>query len=311
MPKKASNSFIINVAACDWLTLTTYDKSSAAYVHSLVVDFLDGQPQGRGKVMQYVGYASEHTFIGSATQRGQDHWLARFTGKGAHEFLQFAHARLYDFKGWHCTRIDIQCTVPNPVGIDLPAIARQARQTNGSDWGGRGKRPQIPVYDDENDADTMYIGSRSSPRMQRIYRKYSDDKERFIRWETEFKEKLAPAVWQRYLIGGFPVLAQVLHSEITATPECISNEFADMLAFLEFGGERLAVTRDKPDYERTWSWVQDSLGSTFADLLQSPIREEVARWLIERVTNAVAIKLALAPETFEHDEAFQFVRMLR
>lgn len=100
----------------------------------------------------------------------------------------------------NCTRVDVQLTFWLNE-YDGNVARRIADQVNDARGQGAGRRARPRYINGYGEGDTAYIGSRSSNRYIRVYDKEreSGDTEGYAaawRFEVEYKDDLAPAVWE-------------------------------------------------------------------------------------------------------------------
>lgn len=163
----------VDTVMCDYITVTTW-LSELHGQWSYVFGSISGE---KSQFMQYKGMINSGVFVGYATQNDQDHHLVKATGNAAHQ----AGSIIYSTGGGKATRIDVQQTRYCGV-FDAVASREQLRDM-------RFKR-SMTVISGPN-GDTLYIGSRSSGRMLRIYQKDTN----LVRWEYELKGSVAMNYW--------------------------------------------------------------------------------------------------------------------
>lgn len=255
-PSFSTKNIYTQCAALDWLTLTTWDEEAfhtAAGLFQSCLTTLDVK-----KWMQYEGSGGDGFFFGMALQNGRKHYALRISGSVAHdwctEVLRLFPDLLARFK---CTRVDVQFTsLEVPAGDELAATKDRLRSAS---WGRPGPRSRVDMYDNDDGLHTLYIGSRESVRMQRIYVKPVADNN-MLRWEVEYKGQLAEKLLHAIQEGGLLVLAGILAGEIEAVP--LADEDAALVALraaLSVPAERLRVTRDTSDEWTAARWLHSSV----------------------------------------------------
>ena len=156
-------------------------------------------------------------FLGGAEQAHIVHGK-RVTSE--HVLLQLSGAdadlMLYDVmavSGVHakCTRIDLQVTIPLPHYYS-PGMAIMSLKTGS--WG-RGRPPEVRLVEGGGGLDTVYIGSRSSNRLIRLYVKEVNG-ERYLRFEVEYRGDYASQIWSTLNKGGSK--AQFINAELRRIP---------------------------------------------------------------------------------------------
>lgn len=182
----------------DYITLTSFDREMMyvgrdiamqnAHYHS------PGKPQ---RMLGYGGNAIDGMFYGSRRQLlngvWREHFMAQMWGQYA---LDRALVYLDHVPELHCTRLDVQATVSTQLSEALRDTYDKAKQVG------------LNVKLVESNTTTVYFGSRKSQRYSRLYEKVGKDRDaykhnpshfssnRVIRFETEFKGKLAEVGWK-------------------------------------------------------------------------------------------------------------------
>lgn len=116
----------ILVPRIDWVTFTTWDVA----VHNRWRDWLQSLPGERryGQVHVYSGVWVGSAFVGMGEQSGgKKHFMARVSGDIAHD----AFYHLTD-PAAKCTRLDVQVTIPLPVGYSARGLVDDLRVAS---WG--------------------------------------------------------------------------------------------------------------------------------------------------------------------------------
>lgn len=187
---KKSKQLSIGEVLIDWFTVTAWEDgatNSWAWWHAVASDHgLTKEEDGIG-FMQYEGNywkgGDGSFFLGTGIQKNQVHNMARASGALSHSMFDRAAATPVK-NGWaRCTRLDIQITLAQPDDWYQWALANRLRKS-GANIGyidsssGKGGRKLA----------TVYVGSRQSSRVTRIYQKEAGAKsEMYLRFETEFK----------------------------------------------------------------------------------------------------------------------------
>lgn len=202
---------VINSAATDYLTLTSFDVGVASRM-STYFNNLQGRNVAKViKRMQYEGRIAEGIFLGAAMQGADPHFMLQASGYDAHRAMQvYQSDRQTDNP--KCTRIDLQITIAR-TREDKPLSEYKAAILASLEANCVGRPPNIQMID-KNGAigETIYIGSRDSERFIRIYdKKYSDIDG--IRFETEYKGTIAGGVFSNMLRRD-TYATDVLHSEL-------------------------------------------------------------------------------------------------
>ena len=256
-PRWSTKLVYLGAVALDWLTLTTYDAQAFGLLSRLIERNTPASERKNAQVMQYEGVKGDGYFVGAAVQNGKNHYMLRLSGSVAMSFFLAALASypriLASFK---CTRADVQYTHDLPPELDLSAIGSALRA---AEWvSHKGKRPRIDIFDNDDGLDTLYIGARSSPRMQRLYVKPVDDIPQ-LRWEVEYKEQLALNLWSSLLAGGVPVLAGILAGEMAVIPLAACPALAGLPELVSAFPERLKISKNDTDNLTAVWWLWSSV----------------------------------------------------
>lgn len=188
---------IVNSAALDWLTLTTFDPDVAErFFRAQNLSPTDDEPRHE-TVRGYSGhrYVTDigSAFLGRGFQNGRDHWRLDIEG----ELADLLYQPLVGFG--KCTRLDIQVTLKQHQWYRGRNFVDRLRK---ADWDKVGSSPGVKMIDGEDDMSTVYIGSRKSGKMHRWYIKLNDVGERFLRFEPEYRKENANQVWLSFQADG-------------------------------------------------------------------------------------------------------------
>lgn len=204
---------IINRAAVDYLRLTTFmeDESNklAKVFQAISRDQLIKYPV---KNMQYAGSRMEGGFIGIGAQKNQKNTMIELSGSTAQEGLEELRIWLNDeaFVGG-VPRIDIQITIErHRTDENLSVLGNRLRDMLELHIKNPKTRPEVRMRDNsriDND-NTVYIGSRESDRMVRIYDKEINNTE-YIRYEIEYKNKTARKVFDEAIKDNDNIAAMI------------------------------------------------------------------------------------------------------
>lgn len=198
----------VNNPLCDWLTLTTFYHE--ALLWWLYDGFAPESSRREEKRMQYSGSATQNLFWGTGVQNGDQHAMLQASGEIADRVLWLANDdRL------RCTRIDLQVTIDLPKGFSSRDLYDGLVHRD-ADWDGR--RKAISIVQSGDGLDTVYIGSRKSDMLMRIYVKpdaagYAS----YIRFECEYKGDKADGVYKS-IVGGTHTIANILSFELQRLP---------------------------------------------------------------------------------------------
>lgn len=194
---------IINKAAVDYLRLTTFMddemQKMARTFQTLSRNMLIKYPV---KNMQYAGSRMEQGFFGRGVQKGQVNMMLELSGSVADAGIEEMrnHLKGETFLGG-VPRIDVQITIERiDSDENLSAMGNRLRDMIDLHIKNPTRRPQVKMRDNsriEND-NTVYVGSRTSDRMVRVYDKEINGKS-YIRYEIEYKNKTASKVFNEIM----------------------------------------------------------------------------------------------------------------
>lgn len=191
--RSAARDCIIVSAGIDWLTLTSVSRETklrmAGYFGTIAEED------------QRLGYkivgAGGHGYVGKRTRH------AVFTHQENRSLLTVSGERakrtiLLNKAGDNASRIDVQITMRLPdEDVDgwLRAQERGAQNAPGI----RGIRPKVDHYVSNGKYQTVYIGSKKSDVVIRLYDKFEESKEdRYkgcVRMEVQMRNKASKALW--------------------------------------------------------------------------------------------------------------------
>lgn len=254
----------------DWLTTTT---ASARTQTSFKVFWARKTPQlerlgykqKKGGFQGYNGISCGPLFLGERP----DGMLIRASGHLSKELYDSL-----DLTDCKATRVDVQATIEFPsykanvaelLGDTRQAAARAA---------GQKMKPKQHLDMGYGDGDTLYIGSRSSPRFGRVYDKMKQaDDGSFLncwRFELEYKRLMAPKIIQ--------VLAGEREVE-NAILDILEGQFMDWGLPLGISAAPLVVAgsigRRQPDTDRSMTWLRNQVAPTVERLLGTIAPHEI------------------------------------
>jgi hypothetical protein len=272
---------LIGGVACDWLTLTTFDEKEwiAMCAYTVSSDATRNLPVRTAKRMQYHGWSGDGWFVGEGRQDGLPHYMMQAHGARAHDALRQA-LMFHENRGLvKCTRIDLQCTSSSGFAGDLPAIAESIRGLPAGAFGGRGPRPTITYFSSEKSEDTMYIGSRKSPRFWRFYNKPISGELR-LRAELEAKGWLAETIWDELCISGLFHVKHIHARELGALPDDVREMARD--CYQAHGDD---ARTPKPHVDRdalmaTQRWMLGVVIPALERILETDIGMEVRQYFL-------------------------------
>lgn len=253
-------------AHLDYIRLAAWDDSTILKLHSNIRRMF---PKWRpSHWLQYTGWACDHAFYGTGEQSGRRHGVARVSGHDSNKFLEVA--RYADLIKAYATRIDVQITIPEPVGYNPFKTYGAAQQVKG--------RSCSLIHSDTGS--TIYFGARTSDVFARCYQK-EIDAQKFLRLEFEIKGLHARAVFIELLHGA--TCGAVFNSYLSKVklPENLSKWFSNT----EDDTELLLDIQRAHDNDKQLAWL-GSLGNTIIRMgndhdTGDTVRRLLTRWLEE------------------------------
>lgn len=274
----SSSDIITNDAVFDWLTLTSYDPVWYAKMKELVLASPALGSLVNSKIMQYAGMRGDGFFFGAGSQKGTPHYMVRLSGIRSELLFDEIRADMF-LRDCNCPRCDLQyTTLAKPVrprtGFYRNVIHTYWRG-NGK---GEGRTPNVKVImSDKPMDDTVYVGSRTSEKMIRIYDKPIEG-EHYVRFEVEYKKDLANLVFQESLAdprGRADRLKRALPLPIWRL-----DPFTEFKGLAEAEGkEKAKIVRASTSLDASMEWVKTSVLPTLNRLAMSEKRAELAELL--------------------------------
>lgn len=208
--------FEVNKAQFDWLTVTSFDDKCGGAMYTWHMGVSANQKDS--KRLQYQGTTAADrygsSFFGEGHQRGRRHYMMQVSGSLAESAWTAVQA--FTLGGMaRVTRLDLQITVEydrqDHSQEQLAADLRHESPNRSVSYIESRSGPQGTKLA------TVYYGSRTSERYCRIYEKLGMGDEVLLRFEMEFKGKVAKAVRNALLQGTSP--KAVLFGEYDRMPQ--------------------------------------------------------------------------------------------
>lgn len=201
--------FEVGASNLDWLSLTTWRDDLGRTFSDWAKQW--GRAGKPTKRIQYAGFVSHDAegsvFAGVGEQSGKDHYLLQVSGMAsARAFRRF---RDIIGNGAKCTRIDLQITADPGEGWSQPALYDRLRAD---------LRGVVLNYVESftrpggGKLATIYVGSRRSDRLVRIYEKPGLGETVYLRFEIEYKGPTASQVAYDLLNGS--TIDEILRWEV-------------------------------------------------------------------------------------------------
>lgn len=179
----------IPTQSIDWLTITSPGSADMREEMFVLREALDPNYELEGKEWSFFGYKGM-TYGKFSIGTRRDEGLMQFRGYTAHEAVSLIP------HGWKATRLDLQASIL--LEEATPMAKRYFQSLGGSD---RVIRPMLRFMSSSNGGgDTLYIGSRKSLQMGRVYDKGAESRlgnddelpsSIYWRYEVELKQEKA------------------------------------------------------------------------------------------------------------------------
>lgn len=250
---------IVNTAACDYITLTTFHRPTFRDVLNVILTKEEMEEASKASIPRYAGmratFPSGSVFYGEGVQAdGHAHWVIVASG-GISDRVAFAVSG-FEFPELRVTRVDFQITLEKP---NWYRARNFADSLSSGEWNGRSRRPQL-IENDGND--TVYIGSYGSDRFSRCYVKEGE----WLRFEAVAKGEYAMAAWRRYKQVPTLAPAGIIVSELRRLP---ADPVKDLFGNALRGASSIDVTKQKPVkiLSKTYIWLVRSVVPAINKLL--------------------------------------------
>lgn len=246
-------NIITNAPAIDYVTLGAFSIEA----HKALQWAFDSSARGTGKVarrMQYEGQQYEGLYLGNAVIEGQAHKML-ISSAIQSEYVVAALERS-DIRSSEigCSRIDLQLTIERDISDKfLSGYRNEIKAALATST--RGRMPKVRTIDNDSSlGETIYIGSRVSEKMVRIYDKPIAG-DNFIRFEVEWKGDAARKIWKT-IYNREATRATIIHGELlryAGIPlfdrfiECVSGDEP----------QTIMLRRERTDDESRFRWLTD------------------------------------------------------
>lgn len=176
----------LNEAKCDYLTVSTFDPTVYKfYLDNMKILASEAKrsihPESRQqyKIGDGVQVPGGYIWCGRGVQNERPHFLVQISGELAHSVIGAA-CKQQSAGAAKVKRLDLQVTTECPDSWSQPNLLMRMLR--------KGKLAEYrATKDGDARLDTVYIGSRTSERFNRIYIKKTAAGNRLIRFETEYK----------------------------------------------------------------------------------------------------------------------------
>jgi len=175
---KPYDDLCLNVAMCDYLTLTSWEYDVLWTLFALPDD---GTPYDMAH-QRYVGQQTDSMFLGQGKVKGKEHFMLQISGSLADKLLP----QSLTMENVRCTRLDVQCTTQTPFDNQL---SRNLHKLSGRML----ERGKTSSFMTKQGLSTCYIGAFTSQKLARVYMK---DKY-LLRYEMMYKKDIADPMFKK------------------------------------------------------------------------------------------------------------------
>lgn len=269
MPKH--DTFNIDIIECDWLTVGSFDQRNKRRWETVLGSEFELVKLDM-KQQMYVGVMYSGGFIGQAEQKGQVHTLCRVTGGNAHKII---YRLIRSCAGrFRFTRIDIQLTIVLPEFHSARSLADYLKQNQAS---------QVRLIEN-NGMDTVYVGSRQSAKMWRIYVKEDGDGNRYLRFEIEVKngkDNLADRLAAHISKSGYAAMVGYFFQTVERLN--LPPEYQRIIDTYRLGETSILPKEIRDSGGKTWRWLDGVVKNSIIKYAQESHGrgEYVIAWLID------------------------------
>lgn len=256
---------IVNDAAIDWLTLTSYERDFGKAVKSFVDEKVEIVTRQQSRMLGYAGTravsADGSIFLG---QNISGHWMLTVSGQLA-DIIFRHHCLLY--MQVRCTRMDVQVTIPEPIGWKQKSFADSVAES---------ERFGAYSHIASESGETVYLGSRKSDAFVRVYEKEAEGEvKKWLRYEVEYKADRSNGLYKRLRdgasIGGF----------LVDSIQRVANVYKPVEVFLPclagYPPNRVRLAREMGNTEK---WLLNQVFPALEKALSGKNGQWVRDWLI-------------------------------
>lgn len=241
----------------------------------------EGAVAYNSQFLQYLGLAFKskeggEVFYGEYMDDSGDYSLIQASGTISDTVRPWA---TFNKKKWaaRCTRIDIQATIAQPEGWSQWELMTRMRE--------RGRNVTfVPSIDKETKLElaTVYIGSRYSDRVTRIYQKLTAGNELLLRFETEYKTPRSERVADMLSRNEDKMTEYLLHELQTTKDKKLQAAFGHVFTNVKPDAGRFA--RVKSNLEKREKWLLEGVLPAFTAYINDHNASgDVARLFLEAI----------------------------
>jgi hypothetical protein len=174
----------------------------------------------------------------------------------------------------HVSRFDLQVTIPienAPHPKDLYSVLSKPEEYP---WQQPGKPPRVTLLTNSEGGETIYIGSRTSDIMQRVYIKELEGRH-YVRYEIECKGRLARALDEQGILLDKDVQATFARSVLAGMPgeaQQLTMPFRDKIGE---GKGQLVRSGYRASEEATMQWYATTVIPSLKRAMEGRFKDEV------------------------------------
>jgi hypothetical protein len=174
----------------------------------------------------------------------------------------------------HVSRFDLQVTIPienAPHPRDIYSVLSKPEEYP---WQQPGRPPRVTLLTNSEGGETIYIGSRTSDIMQRIYIKHMEGRH-YVRYEIECKGRLARALDDQGILLDKDVQATFARSVLAGMPgeaQQLTMPFRDKIGQ---GQGKLVRSGYKASEEATMQWYATTVIPSLKRAMEGRFKDEV------------------------------------
>lgn len=191
--RQAERGSIVMMAAVDWITLTTREGRQYELAKKWITDNAGTRIPKTAKSYQFDIENVDFASYGEGSQDGQPIFIVAVNGSDADNFMEYLIASdTFLSSEWHCTRIDIQLTVPSTRTKPLAEIAAMHNYWKEVPFNDVKAKARVRGWGSDTGG-SMYIGAPTSMLQIRIY-----DKSVVLAGETLIYERMEAQLREEY-----------------------------------------------------------------------------------------------------------------
>jgi hypothetical protein len=269
---------LVETLCLDYITLVSERLATIQWLFRKVTDALEEPFRGNIGAMGRSYVSVGGIMAGPAPRsKAETKWVIQVPGLSAETAAY--HAPATD-EVVHCSRFDLQCTIPVNDAPDIHSLYRILSQPEVYPWNQRGKTPVVTHITNTQGGETLYIGKRSSDMMQRFYLKTIEGFP-YLRWEMEVKGRLARSLAREGILHDRDMRATLARSVIAGMPDKIQHYMEPFYELLPQGTGELKRSGYEASDEATLRWLRETAIPALKRAMQGRYQDEVIAALID------------------------------